>query len=83
MDIKGLTTFGLLLCRQTQQLGRICKGVELFVGTQSILHLALRMHSGNDAFLNEQSNIAAQYLYDKILNPPPPTQSQNSGGTIY
>ena len=65
------------------QLERICKGIELFVGTQSILHLALRMYSGNDNFLNEQSNIAAKYLFDKILFPGSQTQQQNSGGIIY
>jgi len=41
------------------------------------------MYSGNDAFLNSQSDIAAQYLWDKILNPQPNQQGQATGGTIY
>lgn len=53
------------------QLERISKGIELFIGTQSILHLVLRMHSGNDTFLNNQSTGAAQYLQEKILNSKP------------
>lgn len=78
--------FGILYYETSRQsylekLNRIRRGVELFIGTQAILHLALRMHSGNDAFLNEQSNAAAQYLSDKILFPV--SQQQNSGGTIY
>lgn len=80
--------FGILYYETSRQsylekLNRIRRGVELFIGTQAVLHLALRMHSGNDAFLNEQSNIAAQYLSDKILFPVPQTQQQSSGGTIY
>lgn len=78
--------FGVLYYETSRQsylekLNRIRRGVELFIGTQAILHLALRMHSSNDTFLNEQSRIAAQYLSDKILFPV--SQQQSSGGTIY
>lgn len=78
--------FGILYYETSRQsylekLNRIRRGVELFIGTQAILHLALRMHSGNDEFLNEQSNAAFQYLSDKILFPV--SHQQNSGGTIY
>ena len=82
-DHFGILYYEVSRQKYLDQLERICKGIELFVGTQSILHLALRMYSGNDNFLNEQSNIAAQYLSDKILFPVPQTQQQNSGGTIY
>lgn len=80
--------FGVLYYETSRQsylekLNRIRRGVELFIGTQAILHLALRMHSGNDIFLNEQSNIAAQYLSNKILFPASQSQQQNPGGTIY
>ncbi len=72
-DHFGILYFEVSRQKYIEQLERICKGIELFIGTQSILHLALRMHSGDDSFLNEQSNIAAQYLDEKILNPVPQT----------
>lgn len=80
--------FGVLYYETSRQsylekLNRIRRGVELFIGTQAILHLALQMHSGNDIFLNEQSHIAAQYLSDKILFPASRSQQQNPDGTIY
>ena len=82
-DHFGILYYEVSRQKYIDQLERISKGVELFIGTQSILHLALRMYSGNDAFLNSQSDIAAQYLWDKILNPQPNQQGQATGGTIY
>lgn len=64
-----------------EQWGRIKRGIELFVGTNSILHTVLRMYSGNDPFLIKQSNEAAKYLMDEILDPQP---NKSAGiGTIY
>lgn len=80
--------FGVLYYETSRQsylekLNRIRRGIELFIGTQAILHLALRMYSNNDAFLNEQSNIAAKYLDENILNPQNHSNSNSGGGTIY
>ncbi|MBK7884417.1 MAG: hypothetical protein IPJ81_11985 [Chitinophagaceae bacterium] len=68
-DHFGILYYEVSKQKYIEQLDRISKAIELFVGTQSILHLALRMYSGNDSFLNEQSDITAQYLDVKILNP--------------
>jgi hypothetical protein len=66
--------FGILYYETSRQkyltqLERINKGVELFIGTQSILHAALQKFSNNDTFLKTQSDISAKYLWDEILNP--------------
>lgn len=81
-DHFGILYYEVSRQKYIEQLNRISKGVELFIGTQSILHLTLRMYSNNDSFLNHQSEIAAQYLWDKILDPTSSTVN-TSGGTIY
>lgn len=81
-DHFGILYYEVSRQKYTDQLERISKGIELFIMTQSILHFALRMYSGNDTFLNSQSDTAVQYLWDKILYPTP-RQGQVTGGTIY
>lgn len=67
--------FGILyyeVARQnfSEQMERIKKGIELFIGTQSILHFTLLKYSRDDTFLSNQSNIATEYLHTKIFSQP-------------
>jgi hypothetical protein len=74
--------FGILyyeVSRQNhlEQIDRIQKAIEFFVGINSILHMTLRLNAGNDGFLNHQSNTAAKYLDSEIVK-----QEAKKSGTI-
>lgn len=77
-DHFGILYFDVINYTYIEQLERISSAVEILVGTLSFLHLALRMYNEDD-FLIKQSNVAAEYLYNKIVNPP----KEKSGETIY
>lgn len=50
-----------------KKLERIHKAVELFILTQSILHLVLRLYSDKDEFMKNQSYESSKYLNDNFL----------------
>lgn len=66
-DHFGVMYFDVIRQTHLQKLAQISKAVEHLVGSQSFLHMILRLHSSNDKFLNNQSDIAAKYLFDNII----------------
>ena len=46
---------------------QISMAVEHLVGSQSFLHMLLRLHSSDDKFLNNQSDVVAKYLFENII----------------
>lgn len=81
-DHFGILYYETSRCAYTNKINRIRRAIELFIGTLAILHLGLRLYSDNDSFLNDQSNIAAKYLCEKILNLKTEEGAGNVGGTI-
>lgn len=68
-DHFGVLYFDVSRLPHDQKLAQISKAVEHLVGSQSFLHMILRLHSSDDKFLNNQSDIAAEYLFKNIIAP--------------
>ena len=68
-DHFGILYFEVYRMKYEEKLQRIFRGIELFLGGQSILHIMLNQYTPNDTFVIEQSNLAATYLFEKVVSP--------------
>lgn len=50
-----------------QKISQISKAVEHLIDSLSFLHMILRLHSGDDKFLNLQSDVASKYLFENVF----------------